>query len=86
MIVIIILLIGVLIGAKFFPISLKKWNEKLQIILIAVLIFAMGVSLGNRDNFIEELLTLGFKSLILAIIPMILSAYLVYLLTKKFFK
>lgn len=72
-------------GAKFFPIKLKKWNEKLQIILIAILIFAMGISLGSREDFIHELLTLGLDSLILALIPMILSALLVYVLTKKFF-
>ena len=86
MIVIFILLIGVIIGAKFFPIKLKKWNEKVQLILVALLIFVMGVSLGNRENFINEVITLGLNSFVLAIIPMILSAYFVYILTKKLFK
>lgn len=86
MIIFVILAAGVLIGAKFFPPALKKWNEKLQYLSIALLLFAMGISLGSRENFWEELLTLGFDSLILALLPMILSAIFVYLITKKLFK
>lgn len=86
MMIFVILAAGVLIGAKFFPSSLKKWNEKLQYLSIALLLFAMGISLGSRENFWEELLTLGFDSLILALLPMVLSALLVYLITKKLFK
>lgn len=83
--ILILLVIGVFIGAKFFPIKLKKRNEKFQIILIAILIFAMGISLGSRENFIQELVSLGLDSLILAVIPMSISALLVYILTKRFF-
>jgi uncharacterized membrane protein YbjE (DUF340 family) len=84
--ILIILTVGIFIGAKFFPLKLKKWNEKLQIILIAILIFAMGISLGSREDFINELFTLGLDSLILALIPMSISALLVYILTKKTFE
>lgn len=86
MIILLVLALGVLIGARIVPVRFKKWIERLQTIFIAILIFAMGISLGSRENFIEELMTLGISSLVLAIIPMFLSAYFVYILTKYFFK
>lgn len=86
MIILLAIALGVIIGAKFFPIKLKKLNEKVQVILIALLIFAMGISLGNRENIAKELFTLGFDSLVLAILPMIFSALLVYFITKSWKK
>ena len=78
--------IGLLIGLKLFPKKLEKWNSIVQTFLTAVLIFSMGVTLGSRENFITELKTLGFKSLVYALIPIATSVLLVYLLTEKFLK
>jgi uncharacterized membrane protein YbjE (DUF340 family) len=49
----------------------------------ALLIFCMGLSLGKRENFLEELSTLGIQSIILAVIPICFSVIVVYLLTKR---
>ena len=84
MTVLIMLMIGTLIGFKFFPVKWKKWNERIQIMSTAVLIFTMGVTLGSKPNFIKEFITLGGDSLILAIIPIVFSILLVYVLTKRF--
>lgn len=86
MIVIIIMIIGILVGLKFFPKSLHKVNQYVQIICVAILIFSMGVKLGSRDNFLKELSSIGIGSLIFAIVPIIFSVILVYFLTEKYLK
>jgi len=46
----------------------------------------MGVMLGKRENFMQELSILGVESFIFFIIPMIFSVVLVYFLTKIFMR
>lgn len=84
MIVLIILLIGILIGVRCFPLKWKRVNERIQVISIAFLIYLMGVTLGSRPNFLKELITLGYESLVLAIMPIIFSILVVYQITKGF--
>lgn len=76
--------VGVLIGFKWFPEKYNIINSRIQLLCTAGLIFSMGVSLGNRPNLFEEITELGFESIVLAIIPIILSIIFVYILTKKF--
>lgn len=73
---------GILVGATVFPARLKKWNDRLQLVLTALLIFTMGVSLGSRPGFLEELGSLGVESLLFAVVPMALSTLLVYFLSR----
>ena len=82
--ILIIMSIGILIGYKFFPEKLHKPNSYFQILCTSVSIFSMGVSLGSRENILEELKTLGFQSLTFSIVPIIFSILIVYPLTKKF--
>ena len=83
--ILIFMLIGVLIGRFCFPKKLKKLNEKMQVFMTMLLIFSMGVMLGRRENLIDELSSLGFKSLVFCLIPMSLSTVIVYFLTERFF-
>ena len=75
---------GVLVGATVFPQNLKKWNSRLQLGMTALLIFTMGVSLGSRPSFLEELGAIGLKSLIFALLPILFSVALVYPLSKRY--
>lgn len=86
MLILLIMLAGVIIGMKWFPERWSQWNIRLQMGCTAVLIFAMGVRLGSRENFLKELSHLGFASLLYAVIPIICSVILVYVLTKRFLK
>ncbi len=81
---ILIMFAGVLVGATAFPQNLKKWNSRLQLGMTALLIFTMGVSLGSRPGFLEELGAIGLKSLIFALLPILFSVALVYPLSKRF--
>lgn len=86
MIVEIIMFAGVLIGYFFSPKKFAGFNARLQMVCTAVLIFSMGVSLGARDSFFEELAQLGVESAVFSVIPIIFSVIAVFLLTKRFMK
>lgn len=86
MLVIAIMLIGVLVGYFF---GRKKWgkiNSWIQFCCVVLLIFSMGVKLGSRENFISEITSLGISSILFALIPILFSTILVYILTEHFLK
>ena len=83
MTILIIMCVGVFIGIKFFSKKYAKANYILQVVCTCVLIFSMGASLGEREEFLSEISALGLDSLIFAVIPIIFSVLAVYLLTKN---
>lgn len=84
--ILIIMCIGILIGRLAFLRRLKKKNESVSLLCIFVLIFSMGVTLGEKENFFEELSSLGITSFLFFFIPTLLSVVLVYYLTQRFMK
>ena len=82
--VIVIMCIGVLAGKFLLPRTLNRWNQILQVVCTLLLIFSMGVLLGSRENFLEELSTLGIQSVIFFLLPSVGSVLLVYPLTRRF--
>ncbi len=81
---ILIMCAGVAVGATVFPAGLKKWNGRFQLLLTGLLIFTMGVSLGSRPGFLEELGSLGLDSLVFALAPALLSVAVVWPLSRRF--
>ena len=53
---------GILVGRLFRSGRIKKVNELLSLACTFVLIFAMGGTLGQRENFVREFLSLGGAS------------------------
>ncbi len=86
MLILAIMAAGALAGFFLFPDKRLKWSERIQLICTCLLIFSMGVILGGRENFMDELLSLGFRSLVFAIIPIAFSIAAVYFLTEKFLR
>lgn len=86
MLIIGIMCIGIIIGHYVFPQKWKNKNEILQMICTILLIFSMGVMLGKRENFFNDLSELGFRSFLFFIIPTGLSLFLTYFLTERFMK
>ena len=82
--VIIVMCLAVLAGKFFFPLRLQRINELLQTICTLLLIFSMGVLLGSRENFVQEITTLGFQSILFFLIPSVFSVIFVYPLTRIF--
>ena len=80
--ILIVMFAGVLLGNRFFPPKYKELNEKLQVVCTALLIFTMGVSLGSRPGFLDEMGTMGLDSLIFALVPILLSVAVVYPLSR----
>lgn len=86
MIILLIMAIGVFVGFKFFPEKWQKYNHYVQVGSIIALIFFMGIGLGSNPTFMEQLLGLGIKGFIFAIVPIICSVGVVYVLTNKVMK
>lgn len=82
--ILIVMCVGIIIGHKIFPLSLKKLNERLQIACTVLLIFSMGFMLGTRENIIHDLSTLGLHSFIFFLVPTLGSTICVFYLTKRF--
>ena len=58
---IIVMILGIIAG-RFYPENRKGINERLQLFCTLLLIFLMGVSLGQREGFFSELAVLGTQS------------------------
>ena len=82
--ILLVMCAGVLLGARWFPQKLYRFNANLQLLCTVILIFSMGVSLGARPQFFEELSTLGVQSLFFCLLPIAGSVALVYPLTQRF--
>lgn len=82
--VIIIMCAGVFVGKFLFPVKWKRINELLQTVCTLLLIFSMGVLLGSRENYLHEITTLGFQSILFFLIPSVFSVIVVYPLTRIF--
>ena len=80
---IVFMILGFAVG-RVFPVRYKTFNERIQLLCTLVLIFLMGVGLGQRDGFFSGLLSLGFRSFLFFLIPTILSIAAVYVLTTCF--
>ena len=80
---IVFMLIGFVTG-RVFPARYKTFNERVQLLCTLVLIFLMGVGLGQRDGFFSGLFNLGVKSFLFFLILTVLSVASVYLLTNGF--
>ena len=79
-----IMAVGVLAGATVFPARLKGANDKLTLLLTALLIFAMGAMLGGREGFLDELGTVGWASALFCVVPVAFSTAMVFGLTILF--
>ncbi len=79
----IFMIFGFAVG-RVFPIRYKVLNERIQLLCTLILIFMMGVGMGQKEGFFSGLLSLGLRSFLFFLIPTILSVAVVYLLTRCF--
>lgn len=84
--ILIVMCIGIFAGRFSILRRAKKKNEYLSLLCTFILIFSMGVMLGKKDHFFEELSSLGLTSFLFFLIPTVLSIILVYWLTQVFMK
>lgn len=80
--ILVVMFVGVLVGALVFPEKYKKHNERLQVVCTVLLIFSMGVMLGRREGFLQQLASMGLLSLLFAVASIAASTVLVFLLTR----
>ena len=82
--IILVMCIGILVGRFLVPQGMKKLNEQISMCCTWLLIFAMGVMLGEREEFLEDLSMLGVRSFLFFFIPTALSIIIVYILSKRY--
>lgn len=80
----VIMLLGMLVGAKLLPVKWLRANTILQITITVLLLFTMGVSFGARPSFLQDLRTAGVSSFLYAAIPGAGAVLAVYILSKIF--
>ena len=78
------LAVGIGIGLTLFPKKFLKWNSKLQVLGIALLLFAMGASLGGSPTLLEDIKSAGGQAILFALATIAGSVLMVYLLTRLF--
>lgn len=84
MIILLVMCAGILAGRFLVPGRVKRLNERIELACTLILIFSMGVMLGQKENFLEELGRLGFSSFLFFLLPTALSIVFVYLLSRRF--
>jgi uncharacterized membrane protein YbjE (DUF340 family) len=81
-IILIILFAGTLTGYAFSRIKLfNKVTDKASMYIIYVLLFFMGLSVGTKPEIMQNLASIGFEALVIAIFAIggsILTAFFLY--------
>ena len=79
---ILVMAAGVVVG-RFFPAKYRKQNEWVQLACTLLLIFSMGLGLGQQPDFFSDLAALGLSSLLFFLLPTAGSVAAVWLLTRR---
>lgn len=79
---ILVMAAGVAVG-RFFPEKYRKQNEWVQLACTLLLIFSMGLGLGQQPDFFSDLAALGLSSLLFFLLPTAGSVAAVWLLTRR---
>lgn len=85
--VLIIMAVG--IGVGYLLRSRKKWlwyTNKATLWIIFLLLFFMGISVGNNPQIMENLDTIGLRGLQLALVAILGSVALSWVVYRFFFK
>ena len=79
---ILVMAAGVAVG-RFWPAKYRKQNEWVQLACTLLLIFSMGLGLGQQPDFFSDLAALGLSSLLFFLLPTAGSVAAVWLLTRR---
>lgn len=84
--ILVVMCLGMVIGRLIKGRLIKGINEKIQVGATMLLIFSMGLMLGQKENFLQEVATLGTTSFLFFLVPTVLSIVVVYYLTTRFMR
>jgi len=81
------LFLGIMVGAFLkLPDTIVKVNSKFQLAGLFLLIFTMGIKIGNDENIIKNIKLIGLKSFSFALFTALFSAIAVYIIYIKFLR
>lgn len=77
---------GLLGGSNKLPKSVYKYTDKLTLVGLIILLFSMGVSIGNNDEILKHLDSLGIQALAIATFSIIGSVLAIWFLQRNIFR
>ena len=81
------LILGALLGwSNKLPRAFYKYTDKITMVGLMVLLFSMGISIGNNDQILKHLNSLGIKALAIATFSIIGSVLVIWFLQRKIFR
>lgn len=84
---ILLLAVGMLLSRfKLFGERLYHSVEKIQMLCLMVLLFAMGISLGMNEKIIQSFATIGFRGIVFGLSTIVMSILLVHLASRFLLK
>lgn len=86
MLIFLILLLGIYIGTLISNLKAQSLNNKIQIVLMGLLIFLMGLSLSKTVTDLSEFLPLVKRAVLLGTLPSILAVLIILYLKHRFKK
>lgn len=85
--IIVSLLVGIILGIiGIIPNKFMKYNSIIQKAGIILLIFSMGMSIGNDSNLLLNIKALGLKGLVFSIFTVVFSILFLYLYSLIYYK
>ena len=83
MLTIALMCVGIAAGKWLFPRKGKTANSRLQTALTILLIFTMGVSIGQNEDLLQNIASIGLDSALFCLFSMGASILAVYCATRK---
>lgn len=81
------LILGGLLGwFNILPETFYKYTDKVTMAGLTVLLFSMGLSIGNNEEILRHINSLGIKALAIALFSIIGSVLVIWLLQRKIFR
>lgn len=81
------LALGILVSwSNILPKRIFNWTNRITMAGLVVLLFSMGLSIGNNSEILNNLDTLGLKAFLLALGSIVGSVFLAWFLQKHIFR
>lgn len=84
--ILLVLGVGILLGAFLFPKKLLGLNNKLSQAGVILTLFAMGASLGSSPTFLADLKEAGLLAILFSVSTVVFSVLAVWWVSRRFFK
>lgn len=83
--ILLVLGVGILLGATVFPKKFLGLNNKLSQAGVVLTLFAMGASLGSSPTFLQDVKEAGLLAILFSVCTVAGSVLVVWWISRRFF-